>query len=196
MNKGGNPGTLVAAQPGNANAVKHGVHSHRLIEPRAAQIATELTHSFQFSPTQRLAAQEAARCMAILEAIDRDLDERGLEDKTGKPRYLLNHRWRASRQLDHWLAKISDAIQRQSAGQPPAAERSDYVRELERIALHDPSAKTRDRLAALKELRQPQHTPGAVLQVFFGPRPDTDDDEKLTETVDAPVATKTIDAPA
>ena len=46
MNKRGNPGTLVAAQPGNANAVKHGVHSPRLIEARAAELATELTHSF------------------------------------------------------------------------------------------------------------------------------------------------------
>src|SRR5712692_5490928 len=155
MNKGGHPGTLVASHPGNANAVKQGVHSPRLLQARATEIATQLTDSFELSPTQRLAAQEAARCMAILEAIDRDLDERGLEDKAGKPRYLLNHRWRVSRQLDHWLAKIADAIQRQSAaGQPqPAAGRADYVRELERIALgHDPSANARDRLSALKQL--------------------------------------------
>ncbi len=198
MNKRGNLGTLVAAQPGNANAVRHGVHSPRLIEARAAEIATELTHSFPFSPTQRLAAQEAARCMAILEAIDRDLDQRGLEDKTGKPRYLLNHRWRASRQLDHWLAKISDTIQRQSAaGQPPpAAARADYVRELERIALgHDPSASARDRLTALKELLTLDAHPGQVLQVSFGPDPGMDC-EMHTETDDAPADTKTIDAPA
>jgi len=127
--------------------------------------------------------------MAILEAIDRDLDERGLEDKTGKPRYLLNHRWRASHQLDHWLAKFSDAIQRQSASghPPPAAERPDYVRELERIALgHDPSANTRDRLTALKELLNLDTHPGEVVQVFFGPRPVSEDDEMHTETVDAP----------
>jgi hypothetical protein len=85
MNKGGHPETLVAAQPGNANALKHGVHSPRLIQARAAEIATELTRSWDFSPTQRLAVHEAARCMAILEAIDRDLDDRGLVDKGGKP---------------------------------------------------------------------------------------------------------------
>jgi hypothetical protein len=164
MNKRGHPKSLVPSHPGNLNAVKQGVHSPRLIQARAAEIATELTQSFEFSPTQRLAAQEAARCMAILEAIDRDLDERGLEDKGGKPRYLLNHRWRVSRQLDHWLAKISAAIERQSAaGQPPPrAERADYVRELQRIALgHDPSANARDRLTALKELLNLDATPGA-----------------------------------
>jgi len=46
---------------------------------------------------------EAARCIAILEAIDRDLDQRGLVDREGQPRYLLNHRSRTSRQLEHWL---------------------------------------------------------------------------------------------
>jgi hypothetical protein len=53
---------------------------------------SELAASFEFSPTQRLAVHAAARCVAILEAIDRDLDERGLVDKSGKPRHLLNHR--------------------------------------------------------------------------------------------------------
>ena len=90
---------------------EHGVHSPRLIQARAAEIVTELTRSWDFSPTQRLAVHEAARCMSILEAIDRDLDDRGLVDKGGKPRYLLNHRWRVSRQLDHWLAKISEVIE-------------------------------------------------------------------------------------
>jgi hypothetical protein len=46
MNKRGNPGTLVAAQPGNANADRHGVHAPRLVQARAAEIATELTRSF------------------------------------------------------------------------------------------------------------------------------------------------------
>jgi hypothetical protein len=136
MNRRGNPETLVASQPGNVNAARHGAHSPRLIEARAAEIASELAQSFAFSPTQRLAVHEAARCAAILEAIDRDLDARGLVDKAGKARYLLNHRWRVSRQLDHWLEKISAAIQRQQAGeQQPRAEFADYVRELQRIVL-------------------------------------------------------------
>ena len=154
MNKRGNPGTLVPSHPGNVNAVKQGVHSPRLIQARAAEIATELPQAFEFSPTERLAVYEAARCMAILEAIDRDLDERGLEDKRGKPRYLLNHRWRVLRQLEQWLAKISAAIERQSPEQPPPrAEFADYVHALQRIALgHDPTGSARDRLSALKEL--------------------------------------------
>ena len=153
MNKGGTPQNLVPSHPGNTNAVKHGVHSPRLIQARASEIFADLTQSLEFSPTQRLAVHEVARCMAILEAIDRDLDEQGLHDKRGRPRYLLDHRWRVSRQLDKWLAKITEVIEQSTADDRPPAEYEDYVRALERIALgRDPNASVRDRLSALKEL--------------------------------------------
>ncbi len=153
MNKGGTPQNLVPSHPGNTNAVKHGVHSPRLIQARASEIFADLTQSLEFSPTQRLAVHEVARCMAILEAIDRDLDEQGLHDKRGRPRYLLDHRWRVSRQLEKWLAKITEVIEQSTADDRPPAEYEDYVRALERIALgRDPNASVRDRLSALKEL--------------------------------------------
>ena len=155
MNTRGNPNSLVASQPGNLNAAKEGVHSPRLIQARAAEIASELTQSFEFSPAELLAVHEAARCIAILEAIDRDLDQRGLVDREGQPRYLLNHRSRTSRQLEHWLEKVSAAIEREgtSAQAPSRGDFSDYVRALQRIALgQDATATARDRLAALKEL--------------------------------------------
>jgi hypothetical protein len=155
MNKRGNPESLVASHPGNQNAVKHGVHSSRLIQARAAEIASELTQSFEFSPAERLAVQEAARCIAILEAIDRDFDERGLVDEEGTPRYLLNHRSRISRQLEQWLQKVSAAIERNPASEPGPlrADLPEYVRALQGIALgRDITATARDRLAALREL--------------------------------------------
>jgi hypothetical protein len=161
MNEQGNPETLVGSHPGNGNAVKQGVHSPRLIQARAAELEAGLARSLELSAVQRLALQEVARCMAILEAIDRDLDERGLVDKAGKPRYLLNHRSRISRQLDQWLAKIPDVIGKTAAAeesQPVVGERADYVRALQRIALgHDQTASARDRLAALKELLKLEH---------------------------------------
>jgi hypothetical protein len=155
MNRQGNPETLVASHPGNRNAVKNGVHSPRLIQDRAAEIARELTGSFEFTPAERLAAHEAARCIAILEAIDRDLDQRGLVNNEGEPRYLLNHRSRTSRHLEHWLEKVSAAIERQAATEhaPVRADLPDYVRALQEVALgRDRTATARDRIAAVKEL--------------------------------------------
>jgi hypothetical protein len=157
MNKKGHPDTLVPAQPGNKNALKYGVYSPRVIEPRAAEIAAELTRSFQFSIAQRIAVGQVARCIAILEALDRDLDERGLADKHGEPRSLLNHRSRVSRQLDQWLSKIAPSIERQTADKqaPLSPGRADYVAELQRIALgQDTTASARDRVSALQELLQ------------------------------------------
>jgi hypothetical protein len=155
MNARGHPQTLIAAHPGNLNAVKQGVHSPRLIQARAADIAAELTQTFAFSPAEQLAAHEAARCIAILEAIDPDLDQRGLVDRKGEPRYLLNHRSRISRQLEHWLESVSAAIERQAPSEQSFSRGDfpDYVRALQHIALgQDATATARDRLAALKEL--------------------------------------------
>jgi hypothetical protein len=160
MNKRGHPESLVASQPGNLNAVKHGVHSPRLIQARAAEIASELAESFEFSPAERLAVHETARCIAILEAIDTDLDQRGLVDRAGQPRYLLNHRSRTSRQLAHWLDKVTEAIERQTSAEPTSSRGDfpDYVRALQKIALgQDATATARDRLAALKELLELGH---------------------------------------
>lgn len=155
MNARGNPKTLRALQPGNRNAVKHGVHSARLIQTRAAEIADELAQSHSFTPAERIAVNEAARCVAVLEAIDRDLDQRGLVDKEGAPRYLLNHRSRTSRQLENWLERVSAAIERTSARElpPVRGDFPDYVLALQEIALgRDATATARDRLAAMKEL--------------------------------------------
>jgi hypothetical protein len=155
MNKRGHPQTLVRAHPGNQNAVKQGIHSARLMQARAAEIASELGKLHEFSLTEQVAVQEMARCIAIIEAIDRDLDERGLVDSEGAPRNLLNYRARMSRQLEQWLAKVSAAIEQEDAGEPPSssAEFPDYVRALQQIALgQDASATARDRLAAVKEL--------------------------------------------
>lgn len=170
MNRNGNPSTLVASHPGNTNAAKYGVYSPRLIEPRAAEIAAELTCAFEFSIAQRIAVEQVARCIAILEAIDRDLDEGGVVDKRGEPRSLLNYRSRISRQLDLWLSKIAPSIERQTADKqaPSHPGRSDYVAELQRIALgYDTTASARDRLSANKELLAIDSAPGDSVVVHL-----------------------------
>lgn len=155
MNKNGNPATLVAAHPGNTNAVKNGVYSSRVHGARIAEIVAHLTAAYEFTVAQRIAVEQVARCLATLEAIDRDLDERGLTDRRGQGRSLLNHRSRVSRELHRWLAEIGPAMERQDAtGKLADSGRDDYVLELKRIGLgHDTKATARDRVSALKELR-------------------------------------------
>jgi hypothetical protein len=157
MNSRGTSKNLIAAQMGNTNALRHGVHSARFIEARSSEIEGQLAQQFDFSLAELVALREMARLVALLDAIDADLDERGLTDRKGNPRYLVDRRLRFSRQLDQWLTKISPAIERQIAAsqERPAAQRADYIRELERIALGgDTGASAHDRLGALKELLQ------------------------------------------
>ena len=155
MNKNGNPGTLVASHPENTNAMKHGVYSERRIQSRAAQIATDLMESFEFSVAQHLAVGEVAHLTAILEAINRELDEAGLTNKRGDAHSLLNYRARISGQLHRWLSDLAPSIERQSAGALEDAGRVEFVRELNWIASgKDATASAHDRVAAIKELRR------------------------------------------
>jgi hypothetical protein len=134
VNKNGNPGTLVASHPGNTNAARFGAYSARLNEARASEIEQSLLQSSEFSATERIAVHQIASCMAMLEAINRDLDERGLVDKRGEARSLLNHRARISRELERWLDKVSPAIDRRTTDEQQPAGRAAYIREFERIA--------------------------------------------------------------
>ena len=107
MNKGGTPANLVASHPGNANAVRYGTHSERVIHTRAAEIEEELFGSSELSLKDRIASSELARLIALRDQIDLDLIERGLLDKKGQPRYIVGMRARVSRELRHWSAELS-----------------------------------------------------------------------------------------
>ena len=167
VNKNGNPGTLVASHPGNTNAARYGAYSARLNGGRASEIEQSLLQLAEFSATQRIAIHQIASYMAILEAIDRDLAERGLLDKRGDASSLLNHRARISRQLERLLDKVSPAIDRQTSDerQQPAG-RADYIRELERIAFGgDWTASSHDRQSAINTFLKLDPVSSAVTQV-------------------------------
>src|SRR4051812_29429657 len=71
----GNPIKLVAAHPGNTNAVKSGIYSEsgRVLAPRAREIAEQLMTLPHVSGVDVLAAEEIGSILAALEAIDQDL---------------------------------------------------------------------------------------------------------------------------
>ncbi len=56
-------------------------------------------------PLDRPAAEEIGLVIARIEAVDRDLDERGHFGRTGA-RSLLDHRARLSRELRNWLREF------------------------------------------------------------------------------------------
>lgn len=104
MNEQGNPSTLVAAQPGNANAVRSGVYSRtgRVLAERAEEIATALMGAPHTVPLDVLAAEEIGSLIAQLEAIDADLEARGRRDR----KTLLEHKARLTRELRTWLREF------------------------------------------------------------------------------------------
>ena len=159
MNQEGHPSTLVAAQSGNTNAVTFGAHSPRLIEQRARELADESGLAEQLDETGKIALAELTRVAAIVEAIDHDLSVKGVSDRNGKERYLVARRERYSRRLMELSDRVLEAqarIRKQAILDPSyevVGERSDYIRAAQVIALgHDPRARPRDELDALKLL--------------------------------------------
>jgi hypothetical protein len=156
MNTKGNQQSLVAAQPGNLNALKSGVHSPRLLEARAAEIVDGFEGGAELDDAGRLALRELGRLEALIEAIDRDLNDRGVTDRRGKERYLLQRRERYSRQLMETMEQVVRAqgrARRMSAQDDVVGEHRDYVRELQTIALgYEREASVSERVTALKLL--------------------------------------------
>jgi hypothetical protein len=155
MNAKGTPSNLVAAHPGNLNALRSGAHSPRLIAARAAEIISEFEGVDRLDDEVRVALRELARLEALIEAIDRDLDDRGVTDRDGNERYLLQRRERYSRQLMETTKRVAESRARapRTAPDDVVGEARDYVRQLQAIALgYDLDASVSERIAALKLL--------------------------------------------
>jgi hypothetical protein len=106
VNRRGTPETLVPAQVGNANAAKSGVYSPRLLAPRAREVADALLAAPHAVPLDQPAAEEIGSLVALLEAIDSDLAKRGLTNRRGDARSLLDLRVRVSGRLERWLREF------------------------------------------------------------------------------------------
>src|SRR5438045_1928201 len=106
MNPNGNPLTLRSSQPGNTNAVRHGAFSRRALEGRAREVAEALLEAPHTTPLDRVGAEELGALVALIEAIDDDLSSRGLTNRKGEARSLLELRIRASGRLERWLKEF------------------------------------------------------------------------------------------
>ena len=72
-----------------------------MLAPRAEEIAADLMALPHAHEIDRVAAEEIGSLVARIEAIDRDLDERGHFGRNGA-RVLLDHRARLSKALLSW----------------------------------------------------------------------------------------------
>jgi hypothetical protein len=103
-NPGGHASTLVAAHPGNENALRHGLYSARRELPeRAREIAEDLLALPHVTEADRPAAEELGALTVLLENVDRALADGRVEGGRGQVRALLETRRRLSAELRAWL---------------------------------------------------------------------------------------------
>ena len=101
-NPGGNPASLVP-QRANAHNARHGAYSARLREGRARAVADAIMDAPHTVGLDEYGALEIGRLVALCDALDVALGQRGVTGKGGKVRDLVDARLRASRRLAEWL---------------------------------------------------------------------------------------------
>src|ERR1051326_2924007 len=105
MNATGTPANLIASHPGNLNAIKSGVFSRsgRVLAPRAQEIAEVLLAAPHIKGIDAIGAEEIGSLVALLEALDTDITNRGVSTRSGEARTVVKLRLQASRRLQEWL---------------------------------------------------------------------------------------------
>jgi hypothetical protein len=103
VNRAGHSQTLVAAHPGNANRLVHGLYSKREIAPEVRELADELMSLQHVAETDYAAALEIAKLVLLVDRIDAALADGRLERGTAL-RALVDQRRRFSMQLERWYS--------------------------------------------------------------------------------------------
>ena len=108
MNQDGTPETLVASHPGNVHAATHGIYSRagRVLSGRASEIADGILAAPHVGGMDEFGAAEIGRLVALIEAMDAELDANGLT-RRGDVRSLVKLRLQASRRLEEWLDRYA-----------------------------------------------------------------------------------------
>jgi hypothetical protein len=98
MKNPGHPATLVASHPENTSAVKYGVYSSRVREPRAREIAEAVMRAPWASDLDELGALELGRLEALVEALDSAI----AATHSAPRRDYVALRLRATKELREW----------------------------------------------------------------------------------------------
>lgn len=96
---------LDGAPVANTNRLRHGVYATVTdhLEPRAQELADLIAAEPHINETDHMAVVSAARLAARVEAMDRDLTERGLTTKGGAVRSMVDIYLRGERRLQEAL---------------------------------------------------------------------------------------------
>jgi len=127
MNAKGHVPTLVAAHPGNRNAVKSGVYSPTALAARIHELDAAIAARPAREAAADLLRREVASLTVLGEAMDEALARDGLHSRRGEPRTLVSQRLRVNEKLRRTL----EAYQQVSAAEPSEDSQPLRVGEIE-----------------------------------------------------------------
>jgi hypothetical protein len=109
VNKKGHTETLVAAHPGNRNAVRSGVYSPATRAPRVQELEAEIRERPAKEVITEVLQREIANLITLAEAMDESLLA-GCVDRRGEPRTLIDRRLRLNDRLRRTLEQYASAV--------------------------------------------------------------------------------------
>jgi hypothetical protein len=121
VNKRGHPQTLVAAHPGNRNAVKSGVFSPATLAPRIQELEIAISERRPEEVAVDFLERELAALGALAEAMDESFASSGVIGRMGEPRTLVNLRLRLNDRLRKTLDRYVTAERAAPHGPPSEA---------------------------------------------------------------------------
>jgi hypothetical protein len=120
MNRAGHAKTLVAAHPENVNALKAGVFSPRVLEPRAQELEAAMADRDAREVALELLRRELAALAGLGEAMDSSFYAEGIRGRGGEPRTLVGLRLRLNeklrRTIEQYLATFAADAPRAADG--------------------------------------------------------------------------------
>jgi hypothetical protein len=122
VNKHGHSKTLVAAQPGNRNAVKHGVYSPRTLAPRIDELEQAIGALPAETAALHILRRELAGLLTLSEAVDQALADDGIRGRGGEPRTLVSRRLRVNEMIRRTTQQYIETAHRSAR---PTAEDAD-----------------------------------------------------------------------
>jgi hypothetical protein len=145
---------LIAAHPGNTNAVKTGVYSERARAPRTDELARELESEYgAVTNLVRHAIRDVAGLEAMIEALDADLQTRGYVDRKGAPRESAVLRTRVTSRLSKARLELLELVKQERIAEQTrqvAAHREQHGSPQEQTAMRMESERAQERAAARK----------------------------------------------
>lgn len=157
MNDKGSPENLIAAHPGNRNALKSGMYSPRVQEERAREVRSWLQQASLSQLLDELVLSECEKLLSLRNLLEAAIDAHGVTDRRGEMRDIVKARLSISRRIDNLVERIASVVPQEDDGEAaikpqPGSDKYRDRYEARKGLAFDPKVPCNVRIDAIQDL--------------------------------------------